>query len=262
VSAPLRAVLLDAVGTLLQLREPVGQTYARLAGAQGMTLPAWRLEDAFERILAAAPDMAFPGEPPERVRALERAWWRSRVRETFRATDQTARFADFDAFFDALFAHYAAPAAWRPAPGASRALARLRAAGLRLAVASNFDHRLASILQGLGLLDFFEVVFGPAEAGTTKPSAAFFERLLERLGLPPEAVVHVGDDPEQDLAAARRAGLRVLAMRAPATLADLPERIQALQDASRGEGSDPEGRSPRTPRARGSGDHEPEGRNR
>jgi len=229
VSGTVRAVLFDAVGTLLRLREPVGQTYSRLARAQGVDLPAWRLEDAFGRVLAAAPAMAFPGAPPERVPALERAWWRSRVRETFRATDQSARFADFDACFDSLFAHYATRAAWQPAPGVRRALGLLRSAGLRLAVASNFDHRLASILQALDLLDFFEILWGPAQAGTAKPSAAFFRGLVERLGLPPEAVVHVGDHPEQDLAAARGAGLRVLDVRPPATLADLPERIGALQ---------------------------------
>jgi len=217
------------VGTLIGLREPVGATYGRLARAHGVELPAWRLEDAFGRIVAAAPAMAFPGEPRERVCALERAWWRSRVRETFRAADQSAHFTDFDACFDAIFAHYARADAWRATDGARPALARLRADGLRLAVASNFDHRLPGVLQGLGLLEFFEVVWGPAEARATKPSAAFFGRLLERLGLPPEAVLHVGDHPEQDLAGARRAGLRALAIRPPATLMGLPERLRELE---------------------------------
>lgn len=229
MSEPLRAVLFDAVGTLLRLREPVGETYGRLAADHGVRLPAWRIEDGFRRILASAPPMAFPGEPPERVRALERAWWRSRVRETFRATDQTARFADFDAFFDALYTHYASTAAWEAMPGAASALASLRARGLRLAVASNFDHRLPSVLEGLGLLELFEVVWGPAEAGAAKPDPAFFRGLLARLAIPAEAAVHVGDDPEHDLAAARAAGLRAIAIEPPATLADLPARIASLE---------------------------------
>jgi FMN phosphatase YigB (HAD superfamily) len=40
----------------------------------------------------------------------------------------------------------------------------------------------------------------------------------------------VGDDPEHDVAAARRAGLHAVALRPPATLADLPARIRALQE--------------------------------
>jgi putative hydrolase of the HAD superfamily len=229
VSVRLRAVLFDAVGTLLRLREPVGETYARVAAAHGVRLPAWRIEDGFRRILASAPPMAFPGEPRERVRALERDWWRGRVRETFRATDQSARFADFDAFFDALFAHYASADAWQAMPGAADALAVLRARGLRLAVASNFDHRLPLVLEGLGLLEFFEVVWGPAEAGAAKPDPAFFRGLLAHLALPAEAALHVGDDPQGDLAAARAAGLRTVAIEPPATLADLPARIAAVE---------------------------------
>jgi len=232
VSAPrLRAVLFDAVGTLLRLSEPVGETYARVAAAHGVRLPAWRIEDGFRRTLAAAPPMAFPGETAERVLTLERAWWRRRVRETFRATDQSARFADFDAFFATLFAHYASADAWQTMPGAALALAALRARGLRLAVASNFDHRLPSILEEIGILEFFEIVWGPAEAGAAKPDAAFFRGLLARLALPAEAVLHVGDDPIHDVAAARGAGLRAVAIDAAATLHGLPARIAAMESA-------------------------------
>jgi putative hydrolase of the HAD superfamily len=238
VSASIRAVLFDAVGTLLRLREPVGETYGRMAARHGVRLPAWRLDDGFRRILAGAPPMAFPGEPPERAHALERAWWRARVRETFRATDQTARFADFEAFFDALFVHYGTAEAWEAMPGAADALGALTARGLRLAVASNFDHRLPSILEELDLLGFFEIVWGPARAGAAKPDPAFFHGLLARLGVEPAAALHVGDDPSEDLAGARAAGLRAVAVEPPATLADLPARIAALdaRDAGAGPG--------------------------
>ncbi|MBW2316585.1 MAG: HAD-IA family hydrolase [Deltaproteobacteria bacterium] len=236
MSPPLQAVLFDAVGTLIQLREPVGETYGRFAAAHGVRLPGSRIEDGFQRIFAKAPAMAFPGESAERVRELERMWWHSRVRETFRATDQTARFADFDTFFDALFAHYGGGDAWEPTPGAASALAELRSRGLRLAVASNFDHRLPSVLQALDLRSFFDLVWGPAEAGAAKPDPAFFTTLLARLEVEPGATLHVGDDPVDDASAARAAGLRVLTVEATATLADLPARIASLdRDANPGE---------------------------
>ena len=229
MSGPIRAVLLDAAGTLIRTREPVGESYARMARAHGVDLPAWRVEDGFRRVHASAPPMAFPGEPAARVRELEREWWRSRVRETFRATDQTARFRDFDGYFEALFAHFAAPSAWVCMPGASEALGRLRVAGLRLAVASNFDHRLGPILEALDLARFFEIVWGPAQAGAAKPERLFFASLLARLGVDADAAVHVGDDPEEDVVAAKAAGLHAVALAPPATLPDLPERIRALQ---------------------------------
>jgi putative hydrolase of the HAD superfamily len=233
VTAPLRAILLDAVGTLIHLREPVGRSYGRIAHAHGVTLPAGRLDEAFRRILPKAPPMAFPGQSTGRVRELERRWWWSRVRETFRATDQTARFADFDAFFDDVFAWFGSGEAWRAADGAAEALSALRGDGLRLAVASNFDHRLPFILQDLGLRAFFDLVWGPAQAGATKPAPAFFTGLLEALDVPPAAALHVGDDPDEDAAGAHAAGLRAWIVEPPATLADLPARLRAEAPGAR-----------------------------
>jgi putative hydrolase of the HAD superfamily len=210
----------------------VGETYARLAGAHGVAIPAWRLEDAFRRVLAAAPAMVFPGAPRAELPERERAWWRERVRAVFRAADQMQRFADFEPCFAALFAHYAEPAAWRAAPGAHEALAGLRAAGRRVAVASNFDHRLPRLLAGLGLDGALEAVLLPAALGAAKPDPAFFAAAAARLAVAPAAAVYVGDDPEQDVAAARRAGWRAIDAGALATLAALPELVRALEETA------------------------------
>ena len=90
-----------------QPREPIGETYARAARAQGAEISAWRIEDAFRRVFAAAEPMVFPGEEPAKIPERERAWWRERIRATFRAADATARFADIEAFFAALWEHFA-----------------------------------------------------------------------------------------------------------------------------------------------------------
>jgi putative hydrolase of the HAD superfamily len=218
-----RAVLVDAAGTLIRLREPVGETYARIARAHGVAIPAWRLDDAFARVLRSAPPMP-PG--PD---AAERAWWHDVVRAVFRAADQMQRFADFEACFDALFAHFAHADAWRATPDAHEALAVLRAEGRRVAVASNFDARLPAILAGLGLDALLDAVWLPRDAGTAKPDPAFFARACERLGVAPAAAVAVGDDPEDDLAAAESAGLAAIDVATLASLAALPARILALE---------------------------------
>ena len=134
---PLRAVLFDAAGTLLLFREPVGETYRRFALDFGVDLPATRIEEAFRRILSRAEPMVFPGEPSERRRSLERAVVvAARCARTFRAADSTARFTDFDAYFDRLWNHYAggrrlAPRSGHPAsPG--RAARAERSDGGRL----------------------------------------------------------------------------------------------------------------------------------
>ena len=50
-----------------------------------------------------------------RLRHLEREWWYRLVRATFAGIGD---FADFDAYFDALFAFFADPANWTCDPDA------------------------------------------------------------------------------------------------------------------------------------------------
>ena len=219
----LRAVLLDAAGTLIHLREPVGESYARIAREHGIEVPAWRLDDAFRRVMRSAPSMPAAND------ASERAWWREIVRATFRAADQMQRFADFEACFDALFAHFARPEAWRAVPDAHAALATLHRAERRIAVASNFDHRLPAVLAGLGLARHLDLIWLPRDAGVAKPDPRFFVAACERLGVAPAETVAVGDDPVLDLATARRAGLHAIDVASLASLGALPAEIDALE---------------------------------
>jgi hypothetical protein len=75
----------------------------------------------FGASLPQPPPNVHPGRAGE-IAEHERAWWRARVRETFRAADGGARFEDFDSFFTALFDHYADARAWRLAPGVHEGL--------------------------------------------------------------------------------------------------------------------------------------------
>ncbi len=226
------AVLFDAAGTLIELREAVGATYARFARGQGVEIPPARLDEAFGRILAQAPARVFPAASAAQVPALERAWWRDVVRGTFRAADQGQRFRDFDAFFDALFVHYGGADAWAARPGAREALVALRASGRRCAVVSNFDFRLPALLEALELAPYLDAVVLPPEAGAAKPDAAPFQCALARLSVSAARAVYVGDEPERDLAAARAAGLRTVDAKGLATLTGLIALVDVLEEES------------------------------
>lgn len=206
----IRAALFDAVGTLIHLREPVGETYARFAHGHGAELSAAALQGAFARSMRAMPPMVFADRSPAAVRDGEREWWRMLVRSVFAAAGAAMSPAAFARCFDELFAHYASAAAWRGAEGAVDLLASLRARGVRTGVVSNFDHRLPPLLAALGLSNLLEVVVLPADAGAAKPAARIFACALARLGVRPDEAVYVGDDAEDDIAGAQRAGLRAV----------------------------------------------------
>lgn len=90
------------------------------------------------------------------------------------------------------------------------ALASRLRAHVRLAVCSNFSHgeTARAVLGEAGLLEHFDEVVISDEIGIRKPRAEIFEAVLERLGVKPEEVIHVGDSLEADVGGAARLGLR------------------------------------------------------
>ncbi len=63
-------------------------------------------------------------------------------------------------------------------------------------------------LERIGLHMHFAHRISARDIGTAKPDVRIFLAAAERLGIPPEQILHVGDDPELDIVGAREAGLR------------------------------------------------------
>lgn len=203
--AQIKAVFFDAAGTLFETREPVGETYARIARAYGVDASAEAVDAGFRRTFRDAAPLAFgPGRNPEELRHLERDWWRGLVAKTFAGIGQ---FSDFDAYFNLLFEFFADPRHWVADPDALPTLRMLRERDLTIGVISNFDYRLYRILDGLGLGRWFDSVTISSEAGFAKPSTRLFETALKRHRLAPGEALHVGDSEHLDLAGASAAGL-------------------------------------------------------
>lgn len=223
----IRAVLFDATGTLIHLRESVGETYARLARPYGVDLTAAQLDAAFARAFRRMPPMAFPGVAAERIPDRERQWWRDLVMATFREADATQRFTDFDRCFALLFDHYAEHAAWELAPAARETLADLRQRGRRTGIVSNFDYRLPRILDAFGLTPLLDVVILSADAGAAKPDPRIFAVAVQRLGVRASEAVYVGDDADDDIAGARAAGLHAVDVASLRTLRALAALVDS-----------------------------------
>lgn len=206
VSPPrIDAVLLDAAGTLIQPAEPVAETYARIAREFGAEISPEALLSAFREVFGDMPPMAFEEFSSETLDALERSWWRTLVERVIAATGATVR--DFDAFFEALYGHYATGVAWVLYPEVVEVLRSLAAGGYAVAVVSNFDSRLPIVLRDHKLESLLAEVVYSTGVGAAKPDSRIFHHALERLGTVPERAVHVGDSQEADYEGAKGAGL-------------------------------------------------------
>ena len=96
---------------------------------------------------------------------------------------------------------------FRAFPDAAPALAELRGLGLKLVCVSNWDVSLPEVLERCGLDGALDGVVSSAQAGVRKPDPAIFAPALELAGCAPAEALYVGDTPEEDLAAARAAGI-------------------------------------------------------
>lgn len=201
----LRVVFFDAAGTLFEPREPIAQSYARIAGRFGVRADANAVASAFRRAFSTAPALAFgPGRPADELRRLERDWWRRVVARVF---EDLGKFHDFEAYFDALFAFFADAANWRVDPQAREVLRRLKDRGLALGVISNFDYRLYGILDGLGLGAAFDSITISSEARCAKPSPEVFRAALRKHSARSAESMHVGDSEPLDIRGAAAAGI-------------------------------------------------------
>ncbi len=88
-------------------------------------------------------------------------------------------------------------------------LRELKDRGYRLIVISNVSSldNLSIYLSRVGLRDYFEFLIASGTVGFEKPDSRIFELALEKTSVPPEEMVHVGDDYEADYLGAENAGL-------------------------------------------------------
>jgi HAD superfamily hydrolase (TIGR01549 family) len=101
----------------------------------------------------------------------------------------------------------------RLAPGAQETLERLRARGLRLAVASNAPfppEMLHRQLRVNGIAARLDAVIFSSEVGRRKPSPEPYLAALERIGVAPEDALYVGDRQVEDYEGPRRLGMRAV----------------------------------------------------
>lgn len=95
-------------------------------------------------------------------------------------------------------------------PGVPEALARLRAAGLRLVVVSNADGTVEEGLTRAGLRGYLDAVVDSQVIGHEKPDPRIFAHALGLFGSDPARTLHVGDFYAADVAGARAAGVHAL----------------------------------------------------
>ena len=105
----------------------------------------------------------------------------------------------------------------QPLPGARAALDQVRAAGLPCALASSSRrHWVQTALTALGFHGYFQAIVTGDEVRNGKPDPEIYRAAAIHLGVAPTACMAVEDSPA-GIESARRAGMRVAAVRSDFT---------------------------------------------
>ncbi len=196
-----RALLLDALGTLVTLEPPAPRLRARLAAAFGVQITLAQAERAVAAEIAFYRAHLDAGRDEESLAEL-----RDRCAQVLRAAlPVSSRLSGIGP--QSMVAVLLDSLEFRQFEDVPPALHAARDRGCRLVVVSNWDVSLHQVLARLGLIGLVDGVVTSAEVGSRKPAPAVFHRALELAGVAASDALHVGDSLKEDVAGARAAGI-------------------------------------------------------
>jgi putative hydrolase of the HAD superfamily len=210
---PLDCVLFDAGDTLLAPAPSFQGRFVAVAAAHGLPLEEAAVDAA---VAAAVRTAAWPDDWTDP--ATQREFWMGFYREVLTAlghaddgpegSGEPHRGAPVGReLAEALFASFSDPAAYQLFDDVRPALDELAGRGVTLGVVSNFEPWLVDILALQGIDDRFATVAISGVLGVAKPDPRIFETALAEAGAAPARTIHVGDQPANDVAAARAVGI-------------------------------------------------------
>ncbi|HIE98903.1 MAG TPA: HAD family hydrolase [Planctomycetes bacterium] len=216
------AVVFDAVGTLIYPEPSVADAYrCAIQRHCGVDVEPDRVSAVIRDSLIAR----STGEDLSTNEQAEHEFWAHLIRELCPDSD------GFQACFDDLFAHFARPESWKCFSDVAELVSDLKRAGLKVAIASNFDLRLHSVCDGLPHIADIDCRIISSVVGWRKPAAEFFQAATQELGVSAGQTLMVGDDLINDVQGGITAGMKAAWIRRSPSVTEntaLPDGVLQL----------------------------------
>ncbi len=193
-------MLFDFYGTLAPGRSIAAQVAARTAQAEALGVDP----DAFDAQLTATVDERFRGAGGDVEGSLR---WLARRLGADPTPEQVRRAAEVRLAGERSFGE--------PRPDAVEVLRALRDQGVRIGVVSDCSAELPVYFPALPIAPYVDAAVLSFVTGHRKPEPDNYLACCEALGVEPADGLYVGDGGSDELAGARRVGLRAVHLAVP-----------------------------------------------
>ncbi len=223
-----RAVLFDLDGTLRHNDPPQIDTFFAFARDLGLEVPSDRARDIMRWIHAYWADSdELKEDRAQRGNDWEGLWLAFAARQLGHlgvGPEDAERMAKsiqrrmIDEYRPSHFIPQEVPAL----------LVDLRQAGCRLGVVSNRRNPIGEVILELGLAEHFDLTLAAGEVGWWKPDHRLLAYAADKIGIPPNETLYVGDNFYADIPAAEGAGMQAVLLDPQALFPEA--NCQVIQD--------------------------------
>jgi len=205
-----RAVLFDLDGTLRHNDPSQIDTFFSFARESGLDISAEQARDTTRWIHAYWADSDdLKEDRAQQGDNWEDLWLAFAVRQlTFLGVDPAEAVGMAKTMQQRMIEEYH-PNHFVP-PEAPVLLEDLKGAGCRLAVVSNRRNPIVDVIAELGLAEHFDLTLAAGEVGWWKPDHRLLTFAADKLGIPANEAIYVGDNFYADVPAAQGAGMQAV----------------------------------------------------
>ncbi|XP_062160543.1 uncharacterized protein LOC133867801 [Alnus glutinosa] len=212
ILSKLRCITVDVTGTLIAYKGELGDYYCMAAKSVGLQCPDYKrmhegFKLAYKEMARQYPCFGHAAKMPNIM------WWRTCVRDSFVRAGYDYDEETFEKVFRRIYSSFGSSAPYTVFPDSQPFLRWVREQGLKVGIISNAEYRYPDvILPALNLKQGSEWDFGVFSGleGVEKPDTKIYEIALERGGVAPEEVLHIGDSMRKDYVPAKSVGMHAL----------------------------------------------------
>ncbi len=204
----IKAVFLDAGGTLFRVFPSVGAIYQKVLKEEGIDSNSDKLEKAFQQTWKeSTKNKPVGADRYSMIKGGEKAYWQTLTNGTL---TKSGINCNNEVVLKKLISLFSSKHAWQLYPETVEVLEKLNARGYHVGIISNWDSTLPLLLKSLDIEKYFHTITVSIFEKKEKPSPIIFNKALQLAKVDSYEAIHIGDRVREDYIGAKAMGINAL----------------------------------------------------